>query len=302
VIRRLAVGLCLLAAGIVLPAAGVAGDPPTTLGWWTATNPGGPVPTVVPSRQTRADVPAGGFEVATGPDQVSYGAVAYSGPEGVQVQGLVLKLAPGAAQVSDSKVQACPLTTASAFAQADGAPLADGPKYDCSAPAPGVEDTAATTVTFDVARFARGTQLGVAIVGVNPARLVFARPDDASVVVVKAPAGDASGLEGAPLDTAAAPSATLGPPFPVMSAPAPALASQVPAPPVALPPAAPGAPAAAPAVAEPAASFAVTERDATTRPGSAIVGFALVLVAALAVMARNRRMRLGRLPATPETT
>ena len=285
--RRILLALAVGAGCLVFSAAGRAtGDAPTTVGWWTATNPGGPVPTIVPSGQTRADVPDGGFEVSTASDAVSYAAVAYLGEEGTRVERLVLPLATDAAQLSGSKVQACPLGGSGLFTAADGGPLAEGPKYDCSSAAPG-QDAGGNAVAFDVGRFANGSGLAVAVVGISPARLVFAKPGPSAVVVSGAPGTAGPPLE-VPTETnfpADAPAVELAPPLDALSPLGTGPVSDTPI------PSAPtggvtGASGQASASGEP---FAVTEAAATTRPGSAVIGFLLVLAGALALAVRNAR-------------
>jgi hypothetical protein len=290
-----------VAIALVIPAGSARADTPSAVGWWTSENPGAPsepVPVVsVPDGGGPAglpsDVPKGGFEVANDSSSVvSYAAIGYYA-YGSSVTRVVLHLAPGATDLPNSQVEACPLTGTGAFTSAFGAPLSQGPAYNCSTPVPGVENSTAGTVTFAGGKFVNNSYLSIAIVGVGTTRLVFNPPDGATIQTAAA--------------SVTSPVATLpptAPPQPHTTAPAvaapPAItpavtgsalqASTAAQPSTAAPNLANPQSATARATPPPSALLAVSEPSDTIKAGSAAIGALLVLVAALVVISRNRRI------------
>jgi hypothetical protein len=292
IIRRwpaLAVVTLLAAAVPVLAPGAARADRPTAFGWWTSTNPGvpsAPVPGLVPASTTAPDIPPGGFEVANVPGDTSYAAIYYTSSE--TVTQVVLSLAGSAANAPNSTVQACPLTGAGVFEPAAGGTIGDAPPYDCSHPIAGTEDASAGTFSFPVASLAQGGTLAVAVVAGGTGRLVFNAPD-ASTVHVTPAFSESSGLpasNSSPSTSIGAPAAGT-PPVPSDGASA----------------ASPAAPAVAPVVAPSQAAgqqrtlAAVTQPSGTTGAGGAVVGFVLVVLAAVAVLRRGRMLARAATPA-----
>jgi len=221
-------------------------------------------------------VPKGGLEVASGPaGVVSYAAIGYFGDERASVATVVLHLAQGAANVAGTAVEACPLTGDAAFSPAYGAPLSEGPAYDCATPVPGVPDAAAATIAFNVGSLLHDGHLGLAIVANGTGRLVFAPPDDTTVHLGSSPAP--AGTDEAGSVDISVPQLQ---PLPLDTLPPPAIPSPVgdthslgtpsggrSAPPV----------------------LAVTEPANTIGIGSAGVGALVLIAAGVAVLSRTRR-------------
>jgi hypothetical protein len=290
---RLALGLAIVAAVVVVPAASAGSDPPTGVGWWTSENAGLPtglVPTLLPQSggpvgAVPSDIPPGGFEVAKAGAVESYAALSYDAYDGAVPTKVVLRIHQPAANVPGSKLQACPLDGNGTFGDARGDPLTAGPSYDCAEAVAGVEDTAAGTLTFDVAPLSEPDRLAIAVVAADGSRVVFDPPDTKTVVV-------STGGRTAPVSDLAL--------EPVGGAPAfddPGASLAVPDVSFSEPPITPAAPRAAPrrATAPPApervALAAVTHPSASTGAGSAVVGAILVVLGAGFAAARNRRLR-----------
>jgi hypothetical protein len=280
----------VVATGILLPAATAGGDAPNDVGWWTSENPGqtaGPVPTLVPTGSPTgapSDIPPGGLEVQEVGPAVSYAALSYD-TNGATVQSLGFKLASGGHDLPNSKVQACPLTGSGQFSGTYGGPLGSGPAYDCSSAVVGVQDSSGT-VSFDTSRLVRGDRMAVAIVAAGDGtRLVFAPPDQSTVVVAPTAAAPAGGSAGAAVATEVAPPAP-GSSAPLASLPPPAGGMA----PVA-PQAAASPPAAAVGAAAPTSDMTpVTEQSDVVPVGSAVFGCLLVVAGALATVVRNRKV------------
>ena len=264
-------------AGLATSVGDARADTPSAVGWWTAENPGALTDSGLTGSGAPSDIPEGGLEVANHTSGVvSYAAIASSAHGSTQV---VLNLAPEAAHLPGSKVQACPLTGDGVFASEYGAPLSQGPAYDCSTFVAGEQDAAAGTVTFEAGRFVNDGFLAVAIIGVGTTRLVFNPPNETTIQTTPAPSASQ------PPTTQPAPASERRIPAPVTVQPAfatPVLT--VSSPQVSTEPQM--ASAAPPRVAR---LLAISEPSNTTRAGSAVTGALVLLVAAFGVISRNRR-------------
>jgi hypothetical protein len=303
--RRFGWFAVVLVAGVTVPMAAARGDTPTAFGWWTSENPGlptEPVPTLVPTGSpdgVPSDIPPGGFEVAQEGPAMSYAAIQYQG-FGAAIKDVVLDLAPNAADTPGAPIEACPLTNSSGFAPSEGAPLAQGPTYSCAKSVLGVESSNGTTVTFAVAGLIDGENLNIAIVADGTGRLVFEAPGAATIVEtppgsVTPPSGSATTFPSSVAPVVPSGSIVVSP------VTAPAASGQVPdisgptvapmpqpataRPSVAVPDLSPATPTTQPTL------VAVTQPSYTLGTGSAAVGAALVLLGALAVTVRNRKLR-----------
>lgn len=287
---RLLLAAAIVVAGVLTPTTLARADSPTVFGWWTSENiappvplPIGPIPTLVPTGHPLgipSDIPPRGFEVERTGGLVAYAAFVYDVYGGATLDQLVLHAANVTSVAPTNKVQACPLSGSSAFASAAGAPISDGPAYDCTAPVAGTIDTTAQTVTFAVGPLLKDGRLSVAIVAASDGtRMVFDPPDDRTVVV-----SGGSGPVPAPSSSSAAPSVVAPPSqstFRVTPV-RPARPKVTPAPAAPTAPSGGGATAAAPLV-------ATTPPSASSSGGSAFIGGLLVLAGVVAVAIRNRR-------------
>src|SRR5438105_13269442 len=112
--------LLLLPFAFVLLAPASRAAAPEEHGWWTAF--AGPNP----------DVPADGLLVEGGASATSptaFAAVVYAVPDGSTVGKLTLAVAPSSATVPMTKLELCPLSSATIKAE-QGRPMADAPKVD----------------------------------------------------------------------------------------------------------------------------------------------------------------------------
>lgn len=302
--------LCsIMAAAVVIPAWPVAADSPASAGWWTRENPGLPVgPSEVVPRAvspgggpagTPSDVPKGGLEVSSSPQGVvSYAAIGYYG-NGRTVTALALTLAPGAVDLPNSRVEACPLDAPGVFTVEYGGPLAEGPGYDCGKAVYGVADPGNGTVTFAVGGLTVDGYLGVAILAVGNSRMVFSPPGPSSIETETGavPVGSGGVAAAPPLPSPASPVGTVAPPTSVSPSGdgGPSIGPMTMVPPVpAVQPPTPFATVPRPSVAPasslpPVVPVVVSVPPSTIKAGGAAFGTAFVLVLGLGVAVRVRR-------------
>jgi hypothetical protein len=291
---RATVFLFVVAATVIGPGVAATADNPTVFGWWTTSNPNvpsEPIPTLVPSAPpttVQPDIPHSGFEVAQlSAGYTSYAAIGYFASQAT-VQSVVLKLTPNAADLPNSTVEACQLSSTSPFTPADAGPVSSGPAYDCSNPVPGVEDSTAGTVTFAAGNLVRDGYLGIAIVAAGPGRMVFNAPGGSTVQTRSSPAesGPPSETPPTPLNLTQTPAAQVPSAVvpaqgePVGVEPSVAAAS----PNLAATPTSSSAPAP-----RPTRLIAVSGPGTTTGVGSAPIGVALFVIAVVAITVRARR-------------
>jgi hypothetical protein len=302
--KKVASVLAVLAGGICIWAGTAAADNPSIFGWWTSTNPGvsgdvpgGPIPTLVPSGGSSglpSDVPPGGFEVSNLPGDSSYAAIGYF-TYGANVSQVVLDIDTQGANIPNSQFEACPLTGGATFSSANGAPLSQGPPYDCSGSVvPGIENPAGTAVAFNVAPLVTGEYLGIAIVAVGQSREVFEAPGQDTVQILPPPAAVGSSTTES---TSVAPRTSYQGTPPVGST-IPAQPNQqtpsqpheqTPSQPQEQNPANPQQLAPAPVIPVSPEFQAATLRSSSLGIGSVVVGAVLILFGALIVMTMNDR-------------
>lgn len=294
--RQAAAFVAIGILSLLIPSAEARADSPTTFGWWTSENPGlsiQPVPTVVPGGGgpdgLPSDIPDGGFEVANLSGDSSYAAFDYS-TDGATVQSIVLTLAPHAASLPNSQVEACPLTGSGRFSPATGAPLADGPAYSCTSTVPGVEDASAGTVSFAVDNLVQDGVLAIAIVAVGTSREVFDAPGQSTVLVSSpsssAPVGGTAAGSDSGQFPESFPSLVAGSALGLYAMGQAVAQSHTPS-------TSPHTTPQTPVVRSTQSMVAVTTSANTIRAGSATVGALLVLLAAIVIVSRNRQTAIN---------
>jgi hypothetical protein len=184
-------GLGVLGMGVGMPATAETATE-VVGGWWTAAAPAAGVPGVLAA----PDAPADGLVVQGGSPEVgpvSYAALAFAYEPGNAPTTLKLPLASGAVAVGTA-LRACIVT--GAVWPAQGAPLADGPTYDCTRSTPAT--VAGDAVTFDVTELETAPgELKVALLADGPSdRMVFAKP---TVDVLALTAASAAAPDNPPL-------------------------------------------------------------------------------------------------------
>lgn len=228
-------------------------DAPVSAGWWTTADPGGGALPVGPGGP---DVPAGGLLVASDGSAsapLAVAALAYAAaPAPGSSATMTLQVAPNSATTPKSTLELCPLTV-DGFQPANGGPMADAPKYDCSRNVTAGISADGKAFSFDLSQVLTGGPVAFAIVpGAAVERVVLSKPDAGSLTVA-APA--TSGFSDGQLPPGA------GTPDP--GVPAPSSGSPVPvADPVAASSAAPPATGAAAVGAPPAAGSATAPQAA----------------------------------------
>lgn len=184
-------------------------DAPVDRGWWTATNPGSPVPAQAPP-----DVPADGLLVQGGAGDTpsALAGLIYEPEAGATAEKLVLKVVASSATTPGAVLQLCPLVSPVLNAQ-QGGPMADAPAYDCTRKVTAAPDDDGGSYTFQLSALASSGPVAVAVLPTTPTdRVVLAKPGVDSLVT-HAPA---AAFSPAPFPSAPA---TTSPNTPVAPAP-----------------------------------------------------------------------------------
>src|SRR5438876_11347054 len=126
-------------------------------GWWTVANAGTPVPPPAPP-----DVPADGLLIQGGANSASaYAALVYEVPADATVGTLTLAVAPNSGRTPNATPRLCQL--GGTFTPAQGGPMADAPKFDCSKTSAGKPSSSGDGYQFDVSALVAAGTLAVAI-------------------------------------------------------------------------------------------------------------------------------------------
>jgi hypothetical protein len=296
--------LLALALALAQPAAAssLPGVTPAQQGWWTAANPGSPLPPV----PAPPDVPSGDLLLEGGSSAaqpVAISALVYFLPPDSGVQSLALNVAPASLSTPGAPIELCPLDGDSIVAE-QGGPMSDAPAYDCRRSV--TAKPTGSTYRLDVSSLASGGALAVALLTTGPAdRIVLAKPFLLQVAPdVSAPTFTVGSLpSGSPPNPSTSASAPL--PSSAPSPPVPAVAGSgiraatSDGPPVVAPQLAP-APSAAttvpsePGVSEPAVALAGSVKSSSSGARAFATGAAvLAIVTALSLWMMAGRRSAG---------